>query len=215
MFVAETYIGLYLNWYSFFARDFGGMDFDRFDFLWFLSLKSRYLYYLFPIYFDTHTRFCCTFTTVQIIFEAILLSIHMSWPLSSRRIISISYTMTMLCRSTPHTPGGICMSSAMCAAACVEVCTIIPINCSRRHTTVLGTILPGWFVQSYVCNYKERVLLFTKFSVSIVNQGLNRCEKTSGPVFYLPSSLLKLSQLWDPNFIFVIWSKLIFNLLVG
>ena len=78
-----------------------------------------------------------------------------------------------------HTPGGICISSAMCAAACVEIYMIIPNNCSWCHSTVLGTKLPGWFSQSYVNNCKKRVLLFITFNVSVVYQGVRRCEKTS------------------------------------
>ena len=37
----------------------------------------------------------------------------------------------------------------------------------------------------------------------------------SGPVFYLPPSLLKLSKLWDRDLIFIILSKFIFYLLFG
>ena len=45
------------------------------------------------------------------------------------------------------------------------------------------------------------------YDITLTNKDRNtyfcRVEKaTSGPVFYLHSSLLKLSKLWDPNFSF-------------
>ena len=60
------------------------------------------------------------------------------------------------------------MRIAMCAAACVEVCIIIPINCSRSHATILGTMLPIWFAQSHVSSCKKGGPAFS-----------------SGPIFYI------------------------------